>query len=839
MKTKKYFNPGFMELLEEEVKTRVVETDWMKKRKFSCAKNIEEVREYVDSAIEVGRCVLDLETTGLDTRIRIIDGKKYPVGQIVGFGLCFDPMVGYYIPINHIEGSEYNLPGDLVIAEIKRLVLNCVTIYHNAKFDLSYLKNFDIILDDPKQFEDTLLMAYLHDSGRKDNRLKELSSDLLNQPMIKFNDIAKEGKFALVSPMVGYFYGASDAVCTMDLYNFFKDMEIFKIQAFIYNVEKHVTFVVMDMEANLVRINVPYLTSLKEKAELRLAEIEQEIYQLVGSKFNMGSPQQLGKVLFEDLKYSYPEKEKTKSGQYSTDSKTLEKIADVYPIVKKIIEYRGLEKVLTTYINNLLKNHDENGCVKLSFKQTGTDTGRFSSPGGYGIEIDGTAGVNVQSIPKMPDENNPDIDMRKAFIAREGKTIVAIDYANEEMRVATNISQETAWIESLNKGIDFHTATGAIISGKSFENVTKAERKIGKTVNFLALYLGGPFTLAANAKISVAEAKKILATFFAGVPKLKKWIDSEIKKARKLKYVRTLFGRTRPLAKYYESGDKGLAAHADRCAVNTCIQGISADIMKIVMAKINTWLTVNNLHDDIKILITMHDELVFEISTDKIELYVPEIVKIMELKDIIIDRLKWTIPLEVDVKYGDSWKVNNDFFKDFPELKARLKEPLIKFKEYNRYSILRGESSNDELPVEKVKVEDSKQEIINKIDIPDEEKEASKPQHIGEEEQDVVFEGESDIDGNLKKNYEIIQEEPEGVAEESDSCMIYTIKNLSTITLRWLNDILLFLIEQAKIDEKGMKKILKIRDQEGNSLLVSEYKINTEHFIILATFFGI
>ena len=840
-KNAKVLNTGFIELDEDEVKERVGQAPWMEERTFKLASNIEEVREYIDNAIKAERCALDLETTGLSTRVETVEGKKVPVNKIIGFCLSYDPKFGLYIPIRHKEGSQYNLPEDSVLEEIRRLMFNCVTIYHNAKFDLTFLKNYGIELDHADQFEDTLLLAHLHDSGRKGNGLKVISGLLINQPMLKLKDIAKEGHLDLACPTIVRYYGAGDAICTLDLYNFFMGQKIIQDQRSIYNLEKQVVFVVMSMEENLMKINVPYLKELKEKAKIRLKDIEQEIYDLVGYKFNIGSTQKLGKVLFEDLKFKYPEKGLTKSGQYSTDSKTLAKIADLYPVVNKIVEYRGMEKVLSTYIENLLKNHDEEDCVKLNFKQTGTDTGRFSAPGGDGLKMDGCSGVNVQSMPKMPDEKDPDFDLRSSFVAREGNTLVAADYATEEYRIATNISREATWIKFFKDGIDFHTATGAIISGKNPKDVTKAERKIGKTVNFLALYLGGPYTLAGNAKITVAEAKKVLATFFAGVPKLKKWIDKEIVLARKIKFVKTIFGRTRPLAKYYESGDKGLMNHADRCAVNTKIQGSAADIMKLIMYRIYAWLTRNNLHDEIKILITMHDELVFEMPTEKIKLYVPEICKIMELKDIIIDKLKWQVPLEVDVKYGDSWRVKNDFFKDFPELRQKLKEPLMELTPSQRVISEENDDKKKESPVEEVE----SKEVESEESLKEESKIESVVEDSRTDTQDIVEEVQDGVPEVEKKEEDLKKDKEKSEVKSnenwvvSDSYFIYTLKDLNKTVLRWMNNILTHLIDRAKTEEDGVKKIIKIRDKEGNSLLVSEYKLNVEHFIALTSFFDI
>jgi DNA polymerase I-like protein with 3'-5' exonuclease and polymerase domains len=595
----------------------------------------------------------------------------------------------------------------------------------------------------------------------------------------------------------------------------------------IYNLEKRTMFAVMEMEGNLVKIDKEYLEGLKVKAEKRLREIENNIYDLVERRFNIGSPQQIGKVLFEELGYKYPLKKKTASGQYITDSATLERISDVYPVVKKIVEFRALGKLLSTYINNLLLNCDEDNCVKLNFKQTGTDTGRFSSPGGRGLAVDGFSGVNVQAIPKEPTEENPDLDLRRAFIAREGKTMVAIDYENEEMRIATNLSNETTWMDAIKAGVDFHTSTGGIIAGKDPKDVLKSERKIGKTVNFLALYLGGPLTLSRQAKVPLPEAKKILAAFFAGLPRLKKWIDTEIIRARKTKIVKTVFGRTRLLSRFYGSGDKALESHGDRCSINTQVQGAAADIMKAVMSRLRSWIIRNNLQDDVKMLITMHDELVFEIPTEKIEVLVPEIAKIMMLKEVITDQLKWTIPLTVDIKYGDSWRVKNVFFKDFPKIKETLNEPLREFVPVKKKVVPVPEKETAAMAAEPLK------------------QGSSEPQDTEQQSQDVPAGEEKDASNQeeVPAKTQPVEQEPQDVVVDkevkSNEPFIYELKDRRDVTLRWLNSILSYLLEEANQISEDKRQILKIKDYEGNSLLVDDFRVNVRSFLILAKFHGI
>jgi DNA polymerase I-like protein with 3'-5' exonuclease and polymerase domains len=559
---------GFAEYLAENVQTVISELPWMKNKHMTLCKSLGELREFIELSIQKGICALDLETTGLNTRL---DKYGHPYIKIVGVSLAYDVINALYVPINHREGVEFNLPESEVMNEIRRLCANCVIIAHNAKYDFQVLKNEGIIIDDFERFEDTLILAKLYDAGQKEIGLKHLSDKFLKQPMIEFTQITGGTKqFTLVSPDICYIYAASDAICTFGLYEFFRIQQTVIDQRGVYNLEKRLVPVVMQMEANLVLIDVEYLKKEKIRITEKLKEIEKEVHTLAGESFNVASTQQLGKILFNKLKYRYPEKEMTAKGQYKTDGSTLEKIADEYPIVKKLISFRELEKSLGTYVENLINNCDENNCVKFSFNQNGTDTGRFSSPGGKGIQEDGYSAVNVQSIPANYDETVPDI--RRAILARSGKKIVAMDFSGEELRVAANLSLEKKWVDEFLYGsADLHTATGKAIFRK--EEITKAERQAAKTTNFLVLYGGGPRGLAEQAKLSEKEAKRILTAFFEGLPQLDKWIKKERRIAKAKKRAVTAFKRIRPLDMFYDSGDRALEAHADRCATNFLVQG--------------------------------------------------------------------------------------------------------------------------------------------------------------------------------------------------------------------------------------------------------------------------
>jgi DNA polymerase-1 len=496
-------NAGFEEFLTENVHDLVEKMPWMKDCDMQLCKTVPQLHSFIDEIIAKGdgkkkpHCCLDLETTGLNTR-KNKQGK--PIEKIVGIALAISPTRGMYIPINHKDKDE-NLPEQEVFDEIKRLCQCTIIIVHHAKFDLQFLKNYGIVVEHFEDFEDTLILARLHDTGQKDIGLKYLSEKHLGRKMIEFKEITKgTNRFDVISPRLGYVYAASDSLCTYGLFELYINHPLIIDQMGVYFLEKRLVPVVMQMEANLILMDKPYLLQEQARVKGLVEKKKQNIHEKTRSDFNIGSTQQLGKMLFEELGYEYPEKKKTASGLYMTDTATLEKIEDRYPIVKDIIAVRKLEKSLGTYIDNLLNNCDEDGFIKVGFNQTGTDTGRFSSPGGKGIHEDGYCGANVQSIPSNYSDDAPDV--RRAFIARPGKKIVACDFSGEELRVTANLSKEKKWIDEFLYGsADLHTTTGKAIFKK--EEISKGERQIAKTCNFQILYGSGPRGIAEQAKLKL------------------------------------------------------------------------------------------------------------------------------------------------------------------------------------------------------------------------------------------------------------------------------------------------------------------------------------------------
>lgn len=579
--------PQLPELATESIKGIVDELPWMNECTFTLLHRRSDIEKYIDKCIELGLAAFDIETTGLNTREH---PEKISSSPLVGVALATSRYDGAYIPIAH-EDSEYNVNLEFIVSEIKRLSANCRLIFHNFKFDGQVLKNYGIDVGgaqcDPMSFEDTILMATIYDSSRKAKGLKVLSKEFLGREMlnIKGLGIAVNDKtvpaFDQVPPEKALYYAASDTVCTYYLYERFTELinqQDPKGNAGpwgVYNkIEKPCLFVTMEMERNYVLINKDYLIEIRDTLKERCKKCVSIMHNAAGRPFDVNSAKQLGVILFEELKLPYTGKKiaETKSKTYETSVEVLERIKDKHPIVSAILDLRGYEKQLTTYVENFIKNADENNMVKFELNQFKADTGRFTATGGKGLVIDGYCGVNCQNLPR-PKKNDPkSFNIRKALVARPGFKIVTIDYSGEELRIAANLSGEKKWINEFIHGTgDLHTITGQVITGKSL--ISKEERGIGKTLNFLTLYGGGAAGFAAQAKITFERAKKMIQNFFKQYTGISAWIKREVAKGRKIGYSTTAMGRRRPLAYFYKSGDKFMASKGDRCVINSAVQG--------------------------------------------------------------------------------------------------------------------------------------------------------------------------------------------------------------------------------------------------------------------------
>lgn len=661
------------EMIEEKVQEIIAKKEWMHKKKFVLIDTIAELDKFVAEAAEVGECVVDFETNGLNVGPV---GRGVEIIKMAGVCLSFHEDYGVYVPVAHREGR--NLPLDVVVTRLRQIIAACVTIYHNFKFDGEILRNHGIFIEDPDKYHDTMLMIAVLESDRKDKGLKGLSDEKLGQEQIELKQLLP-GKdhvdFTTIHPKEAVWYGASDGVCTMGLYHWCRD-KLLELDPqkkngmhFIYNVERACQLVVMEMERNLVKVDVKYYSGLFHKVGDRLKELEDEIFKAAGEVFDINSIPQLGRILFEKFAIPYPSDEKSKTGQYTVKDEILEKIKNKHPLPRMIQEFRELGKLHTTYLGNLVKNVDKNDCVKFQLNQVTADSGRFSSKGGKGLHHDGYSGVNCQNIPAGSDEDP--WKLRKGIIARPGYVICSIDYSGEELRIAANFSREPVWIKEFNEGEgDLHSITASLLFGGAtpaeyaVRKDLKPLRKIAKIVNFLILYGGGASKLAEQAKITMQDATERLEKFFAALDKLSEWMKVERMRARKRGYSLTAFGRRRPLAEMYASGDRGLISKADRLACNAAIQGTGADVIKIAMYRVWCYIRKNNLQDDIRMMFPIHDEIVYEIKEDKLDTLIPALCQVMKIDDLTQNILKWPVKLEVDAEYGENFLVKNNYYED-------------------------------------------------------------------------------------------------------------------------------------------------------------------------------
>lgn len=409
----------------------------------------------------------------------------------------------------------------------------------------------------------------------------------------------------------------------------FKFYEDEKLVHLYENIEKPLINVLYDMEKYGIKIDIKYLENLKKEFEEIIFNYKEKIYELSGEEFNIDSPKQMGEILFEKL--GCPIIKKTKNG-YSTDNEVLDTLSKLnFEIADYILKYRLYNKLLSSYLQPLLSKVDENDRIHTTFHQNGTSTGRLSSEN-----------PNLQVIPTRTKEGNL---IRKGLIAKKGYTLLSCDYSQVELRILASMSKDKKLISSYEKELDLHEVTARTIFNKDEnDEVSKEERDLAKVINFSVLYGKTPFGLSKELNISIQTASTYIKNYFNTYSRVGEFIDEIINNAKKCGYVETLFGTKRYISDI-NSTNKNVFEQAKRMAVNTVIQGTASNILKKVMIELQTLLS-----DDVRLLIQIHDELIFEIRDEKLEETLPKILKIME-NTVNLENVK----LKVHYKYGTNW----------------------------------------------------------------------------------------------------------------------------------------------------------------------------------------
>lgn len=555
----------------------------------------------------------DCETDGLDTQN----------AKMIGFSFCLDGKNGFYIPLNH---NYLGVPSQISHQEAQILleeIFQHPIIAHNLKFDYLITKNNFGIVPQSDVF-DSMILAWLDDSSSHVGLDKQMLK-WFNHKMIAFEEVIQKGQnFAQVEVEQASKYASEDAVATYCLFHFLKDrlQKTPQILELAYSLEFPMIEVLAEMENQGIKINIPFFEDLKNQTTQLIAKYSNEIYHLAEEDFNLNSPQQLAYILFEKLGLKGSKQVK---GGFSTEEKVLEKLLDEHPIIPFILKYREINKLRNTYIEPLLKLANKEGRIFTSFLQTGTSTGRLSSKS-----------PNLQNIPVRSESGKK---IRKGFIAKEGNLFLSVDYSQIELRLLAHFSQDPGLIQAFHTGKDIHTQTAIKIFGTSDE----VKRSVAKTINFGLIYGMGSRKLSDTLKISSKEAKSYIESYFDSFPTVKDFLKQQEEKILSFGYAETLLGHRR----YFDfaSATDFQKANYLREGINTIFQGSAADLIKLSMNRIFKSLQGSS----VKMLIQVHDELIFELPEEGSKQKSQEIASIMNS----IYTLR--VPLECGITLGKNW----------------------------------------------------------------------------------------------------------------------------------------------------------------------------------------
>ena len=591
--------------------------------KYHLVNDLEQIQELLTLINEQKEVCFDTETSSIEARH----------AELVGISFCFKNKEAYYVPITESENIEDNR-----IQLFKAFFLNpkILKIGHNLKYDIKVLNRYGINVS--KNCFDTMIAHYLINPEARQS-MDFLAEFYLEYKTISIVDlIGKKGKnqknMKDLSPEQVCDYACEDADITFQLKKLFEE-EVNKphLKSLFYDVEMPLMFVLKNMENEGIALDVPALSAFGKSVEKDLMRLTEEITKTAGETFNIDSPRQLGEILFDKLKISSKAK-KTKTGQYATSEDVLVKHRKDHPIVERILEYRQLKKLKSTYIDPLPELCDvKDGRIHTHFMQTVTATGRLSSNN-----------PNLQNIPIRSAKGR---EIRKAFIAKnKDHQLMAVDYSQIELRIIAALSEDKAMIDAFSKGIDIHTSTAAKVFKTPVNEVSREQRSKAKAVNFGIIYGQSAFGLSQNLSIPRKEAKMIIDSYFEEYPTIKKYMENVVAHSQDKGYVETILKRRRYLPDI-NSSNAIVRGYAERNAVNAPVQGSAADIIKLAMIKVQNEMDEKNLKS--KMVLQVHDELVFEVFNEEQELMETLVKKNME------NAVKLSVPLDVEYKVADNW----------------------------------------------------------------------------------------------------------------------------------------------------------------------------------------
>jgi DNA polymerase-1 len=587
--------------------------------------NTETALEQLTGELEKARdLAVEVETTG----------EKAVTADLVGIAISPARGEAFYIPLGHQGLSQPpQLPLTQVAARLKPILENVGIgkIAYNGKHVMAVLAGCGVKLENLNF--DPMLAAYL--LGEKSLGLRALAFNKLGIEITTPAELTGTGKKQSSLSLLDVSRVAGHACASVDIVwglkeNLETELQKQGLWQLFTGVEMALVPVLVAMEDNGILLDTALLREMSLEMGKELLRLEKEIYSSVGHQFNINSPQQLGRVLFEDLKL--PQSRRTKTG-YSTEASVMEALRGVHPVIELILQYRQLSKLKSTYVDALpaLINR-KTGRVHTTFNQTGTTTGRLSS-----------SDPNLQNIPIRTELGNK---IRKAIIAPPGAYLLSADYSQIDLRVLAHLSQDPALIAAFAQDEDIHATTASRLFGIPREEVSSEMRRNAKTVNFGVIYGMSDYGLEQATKLSREEAAQFIALYFETYPKVKEYLEAIKEQARKLGYVQTVLGRRRFLPEV-NSSNRMVREAAERMAINAPVQGSSADIIKIAMINLHREMEKRNLKS--KMLLQIHDELLFEVPEGEVE----------EMKSLVSDLMpkafQLRVPVKIDIKLGKNW----------------------------------------------------------------------------------------------------------------------------------------------------------------------------------------
>lgn len=616
----------------------------------------EESAQSPDALIEINPANTDFETKIVDTPEKLSDCVKAlskasvlafdtetsdldpMTAQMVGMSFAISPDQGYYIPIGHNAGNQLSLE-EVRDALMPILVDQKIEkVAHNAKFDLMVLQQAGMEVS-PITF-DTMLAEWLINPDSRNLGLKTLAWVRLGVEMTPIEDLIGSGKKQLsmaslpierVAP-----YAAADAVMTLRLMPLLQaDLKARNAEKLMDDLEIKLIPVLAQMEENGILLDVAFFKAFNQELGEMIFALEEEIYRLAGYTFNINSTQQLSDVLFKKLALDPPDPaRKLKSGHWSTNAEVLDLLRNKHEIVNKILEYRELAKLKSTYVEALPEQiNPKTGRVHTSFNQVGTVTGRIASQN-----------PNLQNIPARTEIGRR---VRQGFIAAPGWKLLAVDYSQVELRIVAHIAQDQAMLEAFRKGQDIHATTAAAITDTPLDEVTSLQRRHAKAVNFGLIYGMSAFGLTRSTDLTLAEAENFIKEYFKEFPGVKAWLDNTRLQAARDGYVETLLGRRRYFPNLAKGSNPQMRQREEREAINAPIQGTAADIVKLAMVALPDALEKAGLNA--RMLVQVHDELIFEVPEEELDRSIPVIKELME------SAMTLDVPLVCDARAGDNW----------------------------------------------------------------------------------------------------------------------------------------------------------------------------------------